>query len=98
MHSTIGERALIVQDWKHPEVRFKRKREISSTSGNMSFVHPSGPSLPRMISVIRSAAEGFHLEGFSVTATPAATAIAGCFTVGASFCAGSCGAMSWGCC
>ena len=98
MHPAIGERELIVQDWKHPEVRFKRKRGMSSTLDNMTSVHPSGSSLPRMISVIRSAAEDFHQEGFSITVIPGATAIAGCFTVGASFCAASCGAMSWGCC
>lgn len=97
-HHVTGERALMVQDWKYPEMRFKRKKKVSSTTENKRFIHPSGDSLPRIISVMKSAAEDLHLEGFSVTATPAATAIAGCFTVGASFCAGSCGAMSWGCC
>lgn len=98
MHYTTAERALMVQDWKHPEMRFKRRKKISSTKDNTRFIHPSGDSLPRIISVMRNATEDLHMEGFSVTATPVATAIAGCFTLGASFCAGSCGAMSWGCC
>jgi len=69
--------------WKSPEKRYLK--------GGRESAHPSGNGTPFGTEQAFGGAQ-------KASITIAVTGLFGCFTMGRTFCAGSCGAASYACC